>query len=398
MRFRILITVGAVALIGATFLFGARAPAPTGDPFPDRSQTRIELPEAEKGRDQIETEFYPGTSTPKKSTIHFKSGEIGYDYHRADGTLERREIFYPADEAGFRQLKLEASIATDGKTYVKDAGYHEDGSEARLGIRGPDGSYAVTLFFAGPGKRVEREWLEDGKGKLVMQRVYFADGLLAEEARWNNSAFEVTGYSPEGKRILTRVMLSYSDRLIEYYPDGETVKHDFHMESYRTTAVYHDEDGVITQKRTFVSYQMTAIIYKDGVPAYKQVWSLRTGKDAKPGVNEYDLSGLALLDAEGKETWTAHITLKTGKPWFINYGFDRSDPEALETIRVFYDDGCLKRIRTRKGGKGSFSDEEFANVPCVNDEALDVIPVHLLADVPYVVPPRPVPPPEPSEH
>lgn len=382
--------------LGATaYYIGAGGGGFDNEVFPERAPTIIAIPNAEQGEDQRLIEPWDDGRTPRRAVITFKNGDLGYEHFREDGTLSRREIFYPSADRLLRKLKLRAEFAADGVTYLTDFAYTADGKLVRTGVRDAEGRYTVEEFFQ-DGETVARHWAVDRDGKPLVQRIYSAGGQLIEEGLKKDNSFDVAVYSEtSGALVKRRQIQMFTDRLIEFYPNGETPKTDILTEMFRTTVVSYLPDGSIEQERVFTNYQMVVTVYRNGVKSYQQKWHLLNPEAAGPEDDrEYRLMEASVFNAKGEVVWLTYMTESIGLPWLIEERPNPSDPTARFKMRVFNDDGCLIKAGTRVGEYGSIEvEQEFDPAKeCIKEE----IPAYLSRDIPYVVPPRPVPPPEPA--
>ncbi len=259
-----------------------------------------------------------------------------------------------------------------------------------------DKSYQIITYFE-DGLHVHMYELVGPKGAPLFQSISRLDGSLQQIAQQNEKSFDVTTYSEESLKMRTVAKASYWSKETTYYADGKTVRTEFLMESYKTIASYFAPDGKITQMREFDNWRMIATFYKDGVPSYRQSWRLLNKDAVKPEqVRNYSLMETAVLDAKGKATWRVTLNWTTGLPSMIEIGMAQaSDDLVSEVTRKWYsEEGYLELLLVKKGEYGpEISRQEFTRADGIKPDA---IPAYLTEPVPYEVPPKPVPPQQPS--
>ncbi|MCC7527430.1 MAG: hypothetical protein IT342_02840 [Candidatus Melainabacteria bacterium] len=386
----------ALALAGAVVLFASGQVNVTTDAFPDRTGIGIGLPDAKYEIEQRITEFHDDRRTPKTTTRLYSNGEMGVDHHRKDGTIETRELFYPEKADGSRQLKMTAAIGLDGATYLTDAAFYPDGKKQRQGFLRADRSYQIAGYFE-DGIHVRVNQLIGPKGEPLFEAILRLDGSVEQMAQQNEKSFDVTTYTTDSKAIRTVSKAKYWSRETTYHADGKTPKTDFLMESYKTTASYYAPNGKLAQMREFTNWQMVATFYKDGVPAYRQTWRLLNQDAVKPEqVRNYSLIEAAVLSASGKPSWRVTFNWQTGLPAMIEAGMDRASEDLVSPVtRKWYGkEGYLELLIVKKGEYGP----EITRLEYTPADGIkpDQIPEYLKEPVPFEVPPKPVPPQEPS--
>jgi antitoxin component YwqK of YwqJK toxin-antitoxin module len=385
----------ALALAGAVVLFASGEVSLTTDAFPDRTGIGIGLPDSKYEIEQRITEYRDDNRTPKTTTRLYSNGEMGVDHHRKDGTIESRELFYPEKADGTRQLKVTATIGPDGATYLSDTAFYPDGKKQRQGILRTDKSYQIASFYE-DGLHTHVNQLVGPKGEPLFEAILRLDGSVEQMAQQNENSFDVTTYTADSKAIKTVSKAKYWSRETTYHADGKTPKTDFLMESYKTTASYYAPNGKLTQKREFTNWQMVATFFKDGVPSYTQTWHLLNPDAVKPEqVRNYRLMSAAVLDAEGRPSWRVVLDEKTQLPVMIEIGAGQASYDMVSTVtRKWYGkDGYLELMLVKKGEYGpEISRTEYSAADGVK---ADEVPAYLREPVPFEVPPKPVPPPQP---
>lgn len=388
----------ALALAGAVALFASGEVSLTTGVFPDRTGIGIALPDAEYEIEQVITETQDDRRTPKKTTTLYSNGEKGVDYHRKDGTIERRELFYPEREDGFRQLKATATVDLDGTTYLTDAAFYPDGRKQRQGMMRTDKSYQIVSYYE-DGLHTRTTQVVGPKGEPLFEAILRIDGSVEQMAQQSEKSWDVTTYTADSKAIKLVSTAKYWSRETTYYADGKTPKTDFLMELYKTTASYYAPNGKLTQMREFTNWQMMATFYKDGVPSYKQTWRLLNTDAVKPEqVRNYRLINAAVLDAEGRPSWRVVLSEETGLPVMIEIGAGQASHDMISTVtRKWYGkDGYLELVLVKKGEYGpEISRTEYSAADGIK---ADEVPAYLKEQVPFEVPPKPVPPQQPPMH
>ena len=401
------LAAAALAIAGAIVLFASGPVELTDDAFPDRTGIGIALPDAKYAIEQRVTEFWDDQHTPKTTTTLYDNAELRVDNHRPNGTIETRDLFYPptADgqsnsgipngsniPIGARQLKAHATIDTDGVTYLTDIAYYPDGKKQRSGMLRADKSYQIITYFE-DGMHVRMNELVGAKGEPLFQSILRLDGSVQQMARQNEQSFDVTTYDEQSRAIKTSAKAKYWTRETTYHADGKTVKTDFLMELYKTTASYFGENGLLTQKREFDSWRMTATFYQDGVPAYRQTWRLLNKEAVKPEqVRNYSLIEAAVLNADGKASWRVTFNWETGLPAMIEIGMDKASHDLVSPVtRKWYGkEGYLELMLVKQGEYGpEISRQQYTPAEGILPDA---IPAYLKEPVPFEVPPKPVPP------
>ena len=386
----------ALAIAGSMVLF-ASPPVPlTDDAFPYRIGTGISLPDAKYAIEQKIFEYQSDGLTPKTTTLLFNNGDSGIDHHRLNGTIESRELYYPAKADGTRQLKAKATIGLDGTTYLTDAAFYPDGKRQREGLLRADKAYEINSYFE-DGIHLHINQVIGPKGEAHFEAILRLNGTYERVAKQNENSFDITTYSGEGKAVKTVSRAQYWTREITYYADGKTPKTDFHMEMYRTTASYFAPDGKPTQLREFTNWQMVVTIFKDGVPSYRQTWRLLNTDAIKPEqVRNYSLMEAAVLNDAGHASWRVTYNWTTGKPAMIEIGMDKASDDLVSPVtRKWYGtEGYLELLLVKKGEYGAeVSRQVFTPADGIKPDA---VPAYLTEPVAYEVPPKPVPPQQPS--
>lgn len=386
-----------LALAGSVMLFASGPVVLTDGAFPDRTGVGIGLPDAPLAQEQRITQYWDDLLTPKITTRLYNNGEQGIDHHRRDGTIELRELFYPAAPDGTRQLKASAAIAPDGHTYVSDRGFHLNGKMQREGRLLPDGGYEVTTFYD-DGLSTNARHLIGPKGEALYEALFRRDGTKISVAQQTHLLFDVTTYDEQERAIRTLSTSRYWTRDTIYYPDGVTKKREFLMDSYLTTASFFAPNGKVEQTRVFNSWQMIATFYEDGVPSYRQTWRLLTPNAVKPeDKREYQLIEAAVLNDSGNPSWRVTWDWTSKNVSMIEIGMDKASEDLVSTVtRKWYNRGTgfLELMLIKKGEYGP----EVSRQTFTAEDAIlpDEIPAYLLEPVDYEVPPKPVPPVMPS--
>lgn len=391
-KLSITLAVIALASVSVVTLYAPDSPQITEDAFPDRIGSGIALPDSHLAIEQRVTEYWEDEYTPKTTSLLFTNGELAVDHHRPNGSIERRELFYVAKPDGTRQLKVQAEIAQDGVTYVSDASFYPDGAKQRSGLLRADGKYEILNYFE-DGVHVHTNQVVGAKGEALLETVLRLDGSVEQRAQLVGHTYEVTSFAPDGRALKMVGTTLWSTREVTYFPDGLTVKTDFLMEAHKTTAKYFSMDGKPTQVREFTNQRMISTIYSDGLPNYKQIWELENTDATKPeDVRIYRLTAASVFDVKGRVSWRVVISGKSGYPNFIESGKNalEDDPLAQVTWKWFDDEGYLMQILIRQGEYGrEVLRQDFEKGP------REEIPVFLKLEIPYEVPPIPVPPREP---
>lgn len=360
--------------------------------FPQRTSDGLALPAKKTGDDRRDIEYHDDKRTPAKITVEHANGNVGYSHHRKDGTIFRLEEFYPSDPQGHRQLKSEANLAADGKTYISDKAYRSNGTLERIGSRIDNGAYDIVLYHD-DGKSVSKHQVVSADKKPLLEETFGADGVMTKKAVLNpDNSFEVTTYL-NGKRAFVSLKSQYGREEQTYYRgDGETIEMKVLLETYQTAATYFLPDGKVEQVRTFSNEVMEVVVFNNGVPHHRQKWQLvNTSATGPNDKREYKLIEVALLRPDGKPTQVIELAADGKTPKRIITPHNPDQFYGQRTIKEFRPDGTVEKEVVRTGDFGKV--ESTKTYPAGVKETVDpALTVH----IPYREPPRPVPPPVPD--
>lgn len=396
--------VAATALLALLAAFGAYIYSSSGakvrtDAYPSRVDSTLSLPGSELGITRRVIRLQTGNHLPDIADIEYSNGEYGKDTFRTDGTLERRQVYYADLPYMPSQVRWEATFAADGVTYMTDQAYWRDGTPARKGYRTAEGGYVTVTYFT-DGLTENRYEVVNAKGEAELQRIRRPDGSLEKEAQQRQAKFEERLFDESG-RLLSYTMREYSSgKMVEYYPGSEVARVEFDMSYSKTSAVYRAPDGTIQQKRVFTNGFMETFVYKNGAPAYFQKWHLLNPEATKPEqVRNYKLYQIGIITTDDKLVWALHIHDTTGIPWFMYEAQDGLPIDISKNVRYrAFDEktGCVTRETVSEGQYGTKS---FEKVYTPADECVkQTWDSYFNTDIPYEVPPVPVPNPEMSHH
>src|SRR5262249_32286769 len=120
-----------------------------------------------------------------------------------------------------------------------------------------------------------------------------------------------------------------------------------------TQAKAFELDGTKTQERVLDAIDETVVVYKDGKPAYEQVWRAKNASDPKS--RDYLLVSLKVPQgADGKDTLKILFQPDGATPYIVEF-YPESEILATE-IRIYRTDGTLKRTITRNGAERTEKD------------------------------------------
>ncbi|MBC7996906.1 MAG: hypothetical protein IAF58_03120 [Leptolyngbya sp.] len=383
-----------IVLLGAVgaFLYASSDNGVSNDVYPDRTDSTLSLPGSELGVTRRIIRLQTTNRLPDVADTEYSNGEFGKDTYRADGTLQSREVYYAGLPYMPPQVHWKATFGHDGVTYMTDFSFWRDGKVQRTGERQENGDYVTTTYFA-DGVTENKYEVVDAKGAAIMQRIRRANGTLEREGQQTKAKYEERIFDESG-RLVSYKMREYSQgKLVEYYPNSDVARVEFDMSYSKTNAIYRAPDGSIQQKRVFTNGFMETYVYQNGAPAYFQKWSLTNPEATKPEqVRIYKLYQLGYLTAGDKLTWHVTLHVSSGNPWFLYGSEDGLAVDVSKSVRHrSFDDatGCVARESV---SVGQYGEKTFEKVYTPADECVkQTWPAFFNADIPYEVPPVPVP-------
>lgn len=397
-----------LALVVALLLARFESPAGTGTDqlFPELAHERIRTAlQPESSDEYMRTYRYAADGMTKENAlVDFRDGSTGYINYRPDGTVSTFGSYYPAADSAVATPRLQAEYDTDGRSFLFERRYREDGSIIREGRRQADGSYLIRDYFEG-GSRLSGEEVYARDAKLIRLTHWFDDGTVKKSVSADKSGAVTTEeFYPGGSRQYYHRVRNDSDEVWEYYrEDGKTLVQRFKMVevsamrsvSYHVLAQYFKPDGSISQEREFHRSSMIVRFFdEDGKLAWVQRWKHinwqnARGDDLKLTPDQYVFEGLYL----GKEIFDKDSY------WFYDGGqklrrhmfFDTSLPGRNMAYKDYDEEtGVLKEYKRFFLKDGKVESEIVKPESGSTDEKFDYGSLPEGWDQPtlYVVPPR----------
>lgn len=403
-----LCSAAGLALVVALLLALFESPASTGTDqlFPELAHERIRTAlQPESSDEYMRTYRYAADGVTKENAlVDFRDGSTGYINYRPDGSVSTFGSYYPAADSAVATPKLQAEYDTDGRSFLFERRYREDGSIIREGRRQADGSYLIRDYFEG-GNRLAGEEVYARDAKLIRLTHWFDDGTVKKSVSADKSGAVTTEeFYPGGARQYYHRVRNDSDEVWEYYrEDGKTLVQRFKMVevsamrsvSYHVLAQYFKPDGSISQEREFHRSSMLVRFFdEDGKLAWVQRWKHinwlnAKGDDLKLTPDQYVFEGLYL----GKEIFDKDSY------WFYDGGqklrrhmfFDTSLPGRNMAYKDYDEEtGVLKEYKRFFLKDGKVESEIVKPESGSTDEKFDYgsLPEGWDQPTPYVVPPR----------
>lgn len=279
----------------------------------------------------------------------------------AKGTIESVTVKYPAKEGSTnRALARQLLLDVDGKTYLNDKVWREDGVMQYAAERVSEVKFVASEFRA-DGVTVQRkqEFLRVyGTWKLDLEERYRPDMSVETSVRRLDDGSVVTKKFTDDNKIASRAVLDrYESELnTEFYAEGQVVKR-VNQTSYDVTVTLYKNGKTTEERRFYGSYNyMVVSLYDDnGKLRYKQNWSPKNYGDIRTnGVvdpTKFKLSNLDYFE-------DASFPVKS-----ITFYGDGATPEVIRThdpktgswyypsvVKRFRTDGTLSEVSETDGG------------------------------------------------
>ena len=323
-------TLTVVAAVGGGLWFATTGSAPLeATNFPVGTEVRLEV---WKDAEVRTVELYADRLTPKHSVATHADGSITNYWYRADGTVERATTDGPPDANGMRIRKRLAEIAADGRTYLYDVEFFDDGSKSKETKF--EGDKLLRSYFHpnGIARRVQIIVAEKKGWRLTQEDLYRPDSSLVESVRrGENDAWERKLYNEQNVLVSSTAMGAYGTRYteVEYYPDGVTKRRMVEQNGQGTKLTTYRANGSRDQERVFsgpVSGSNLVVYAYDSHdrPTFQQWWS---------------------YDAKGYYMWQLKTFRENGSMATSVY-FERNSKGATEI--VFKGDGAYQSDYTRR--------------------------------------------------
>lgn len=345
-----------LSLLGLCVLFlGCQSkPQEESSPFPETTNSRVQLFEEELGIELRVTECWPGTEIPKNSTIDYKSGVSGYESYREDGTLQSLVENYPLAEGEARpKPRLQIVFESDGRGYRMERFYREDGSLKFDGRQRPDRKYTFKEYYP-DGTTVKTEKLKSSSpgGSLLAKEDFNANGVIVKSYRLtSNVTEETTLYWEDGV-----IRQSTESNFTNSYRDVHRIIYDrsgqlfcrIRFTSLSLEVAYPTEQGF--EVRSYARYGGLDVTYLDSdkKPTYRQHWTSDPSSKDWTKLGDSKLTKVTVFDNESKEKEVYTIRDEKGEP-VDNHGCpqkllspltQRPKPKMLEQMPLEEEHAC----------------------------------------------------------
>lgn len=388
------------------FSGGVTSPSDPTAVFPDRTSRRVVVSHQSTGEELRVIDLKADGLTPEKAEVWFKDGATGHINYRDDGTISTFGAFYPekekdSEEGRRRQLKLDAEFDLDGRTYLREAHYREDGTPSRIGVRLASGDYEIRDFYA-DGLKLAALDLYDRSGKRASLTRWYESGVVQQTVlRDQEGAVATTDFDAAGLKTAYHWVF-YSKETWETYRPGEaTLLNKFEMKaesaaesvSYYVHAHYYKPDGSLDHERKFGPGHME-VIFRDaaGGIAYAQRW-MHSGQATSPELMTQENYRLALVVLGGDNL------LDNDTVWFYDDGktvekrmirVDFADGLIGILVYEYHPDGSLKirRLPRLEDGKVVYDSVSFKPGESKDSAGLGSAKAEWLKTIPYALPPK----------
>ena len=407
------ILAGALAVLtiaaGVSVYFLSGGVSSGSDPtavFPDRTSRRVVVSHQSTGEELRVIDLKADGLTPEKAEVWFRDGAIGHIHYRDDGTISTFDAFYPEPETGSgagsrRQLKLDAEFDLDGRTYLREAHYREDGTPSRIGVRLASGDYEIRDFYA-DGIKLAALDLRDRSGKRSSLTRWYETGVVQQTVlRDKEGAVATTDFDDAGLKTAYHWVFYNKETWEAYRPGAETLLNRFEMKaesaaesvSYYVHAHYYKPDGSLDHERKFGPGHME-VIFRDaaGGIAYVQRW-MHSGQATSPELMTQENYHLGLVVLGGDNL------LDNDTVWFYDDGktveklmsrVDFADGLVGIVVHEFHPDGSLKtrRLPRVEDGKVVYDSVSFKPGESKDSSGLGSAKAEWLETIPYALPPK----------
>lgn len=364
--------------------------------FPQRSMSTLRLPDASQGiHSRVEKRSADGKrvlEAVSELKVDGIDGITKFEYFRdTDGSKRREEQFYPVKGTAPRQLKSHFNVAEDGSTVNADASFRQDGTLVRQGERQPDGSYVIVWYHA-DGKSVARRQMIDAKNKALGEVAFRADGSKELESvlvtEGSTQVMRTTTFSTANLRQSVAIKWPCCrEEVTTFRSDGDTIETRMVMQTYSTNVEYFDANKELTHTRAFTHEGMTVVFFREGKPWFKQYWT-RFGEVKEP---KFKLSKVEEVDE--KDNVIRTFMLDEGRLTKIMVPDEAGRIYGSQTQYLIRADGTVSGVEKRPT---MWADPIARRELTASDGRQVQYPEKFLKEVPFKLPPNPVPEPEPQ--
>jgi len=326
-------------------LFFSSCDTPSSDianPFAKKVSTRIVLSPNSSGEDIRYVYMAEDGITKTMTQIEYKNGVTSYSFHRSDGTIKEIKEFYPpARGETQRQLKLHASLNSDGKDFLSRTTYRQDGSLEAQGERIGEGRYQTRWFFE-DGATLNKLLFYDSERRLLSKDEYRKDGSVESQSRRVGSSELVSKYYSQSGTLTHEFSESRLNVLsgVFYNEDG-SVRIRFMDSGWKLNSQYFDKSELVLEVEYFKD-SMEVTSYAGGKPLHKQVWS-RLGNKGEECTAAYKLFKVeGAWQSSDQRTYT-RLTIEMNE--------EGTAAQWVEKVTVVYSSSSLggeqQNLRTR---------------------------------------------------
>ncbi len=350
-------SLSAFALTG--LLFATAVPdAINNDVYPENLTVRAELHQGETLRN---VEFYPDNITPRSAVAFNNDGTTSNYNYRPDGTLETAKTIRTTED-GTEIVIRSATFLTDGKTYVHDVAYFEDGVRIAKETRLIDAATQHRQYFHPNGAvRSDQTIVYDSKSyskkgwKLSTESVYRLDATLLSTYRLlENDGSERYNYSEKGLvssyKKLSQWASNYEEG--EFQADGKTPIRVMTQDHTKTEVTTYRLDGTVAEKRTWYGALTSAMM---SVTEYDTRGIRILNRNYMSAAEKFRLYTITTFDAAGIDE-RRNIYMEVGGA--INETVYNGDGSKW-TRRLFGVNGLLYKEFDMEAGKGQVATRDY---------------------------------------
>ena len=354
-----------VLAIAAVFLIPGNETSPP-NLFEQKLDVRLELRDGESGR---VVSYFPDGITRKHGIADHTDGRQSQYWYREDGTLREAITFSPESDSG-RSILRRATIDTDGKTFLTDEEFYDNGFPLRsLKLTDSQTSEEKLFFEAESGKlqtvtTITRD-NEENTWQLLHRLVYRIDGTRQEETYVQDKVSTTSHFNEEEVLAQVQVQERWNYKETDYRIEDGSVAREVVQDSSSTEVFFRRNDGSLEEMWGFygpvTSTGMHVYHYDTaGKQLFHQWWSYLQGEHVLQSISVYDEETgksarrsiyLEVFDGEDK-----NIGDITGE---IIY-HSENGKKGPHTVRVYYPGGNLRTETLYSGGSDIVSKAEFS--------------------------------------
>jgi len=321
-------------------------------------------------------QYAPDGKTKLGLQIEYQNGNSAWVKFRtsgsAAGTIESVQFKYPLqDGQKSRQVARELGLDTDGRTYLFDRAYRQNGVLSYSAERKADKYEAFEYFDNGSSKQRHQVFIKlYGQWKLDSDEIFRVNGDLDQSvARRDDGSVITKKFSDDNKVVWRSVENSWgSGRLTDYYEsDGFTTAKRVEQTGYDVT-ISQFKSGQIAQVIRFASgfnYLYVSVYDSAGRLRLRQFFVARTYGDVRTNgqidLLKYRLDSIEYYNDTGSQTEEVSFFRNTNVPAAIRLpdtaykGTSWYKPYALKTFRP---DGTLSEVTTYDDANKVLTKEE----------------------------------------